>query len=212
MKKLLTVLKILVVLLLMSVCAAVFLFPMFAGRGAKPVIYLYPTETMDVSVKVELDGVFTSTYPAYNDGWTVSAAPDGTLTDANGRSYYCLFWEALMPSAGMDFDRGWCVAGKDTAAFLEEKLAELGLTEQEANEFIIYWLPRMEHNAYNLISFQTDAYEAAAKLTVEPAPDSMLRVFMTWKSVPVKADVEPQTIAPFVREGFTVVEWGGMEK
>lgn len=212
MKKLLTVLKILAVLLLVGACAAVFLFPMFAGRGAKPVIYLYPTETTDVSVEVELKGLFTSTYPAYNDGWTVTAKPDGTLTDAKGREYYCLFWEALLPSADMDFSEGWCVAGKDTAAFLEEKLAELGLTDKEANEFIIYWLPRMEHNAYNLISFQTDAYEAAAKLTVEPAPDSMLRVFMTWKSVPAKVDVEPQTIEPFVREGFTVVEWGGMEK
>lgn len=212
MKKLLTVLKILVVLLLVGGCAAVFLFPMYAGRGAKPVIYLYPTETMDVSVNVELTGVFTSTYPAYNDGWTVTAQPDGTLTDGSGREYYCLFWEALLPSAGMEFDRGWCVAGEDTAAFLEEKLGELGLTDREANEFIIYWLPQMEDNAYNLIAFQTEAYEAAAKLTVEPAPDSMLRVFMTWKSVPVKVDVEPQVFEPFVREGFTVVEWGGMEK
>ena len=40
------------------------------------------------------------------------------------------------------------------------------------NAFIIYWLPKLEHNAYNLISFQSDAYTNAAKLTVTPAPDS----------------------------------------
>lgn len=193
-------------------CLVVFLLLSCVGCGGKPVIYLYPTETMEVSVRMDLKGVFTSTYPDYNEGWTVTAAPDGTLTDASGRTYYCLFWEALLPAADMDFDQGWCVAGEDTAAFLEEKLGEIGLTEREANEFIIYWLPRMEHNAYNMISFQTEAYEDAAKLIVEPTPDSMLRVFMTWKSVPVKVDMEPQVLAPFEREGFTVVEWGAMER
>lgn len=191
---------------------AVLLMLSCVGCGGKPVIYLYPTETMEVSVRVDLKGVFTSTYPAYNDGWTVTAAPDGTLTDASGRAYYCLFWEALLPAADMGFEQGWCVAGEDTAAFLEEKLKEIGLTDREANEFIIYWLPRMEHNAYNLISFQTDAYEDAAKLIVEPTPDSMLRVFMTWKSVPFKVDMEPQELSAFERHGFTVVEWGAMER
>ena len=182
------------------------------GCGGKPVIYLYPEETMEVSVKVDIDGVFTSTYPAYKDGWTVTAKPDGTLTDASGREYYCLFWEALLPAAKMDFDEGWCVAGKDTAGFLEEKLCEIGLTDKEANEFIIYWLPRMEHNAYNLISFQTDAYEDVARLDITPTPDSVLRVFMTWKPVAMYRDMEPQSFAPFVREGFTVIEWGAMER
>ena len=30
----------------------------------KPVIYLYPEETMDVSVSLDYDGVLTTTYPA----------------------------------------------------------------------------------------------------------------------------------------------------
>ena len=81
------------------------------GCGGKPVIYLYPEEPTEVTVKVDIDGVFTSTYPAYGNGWTVTAQPDGTLTDAAGREYYCLFWEALLPAAKMNFDEGWCVAG-----------------------------------------------------------------------------------------------------
>ena len=43
--------------------------------------------------------------------------------------------------------------GEDTAKFLEGALAELGLTEKEANTFIMYWLPQMENNPYNVISF-----------------------------------------------------------
>ena len=125
---------------------------------AKPVIYLYPEEETQVSVTLDFDGELTSTYPAYGDGWTVDASPDGTLTNrSTGRQYYCLFWEGIGQTE-YDFSTGFCVAGENTAAFLENALAELGLTEQEANEFIIYWLPKMEHNPYNLISFQQETY------------------------------------------------------
>ena len=101
------------------------------------------------------------------------------------------------------------VKGTDTAEFLEKTLAILGLNEKEANEFIIFWLPRMEENPYNLITFQTTDYEKNAKLTVEPKPDSVLRVFMAAKASSVYVEMEPQELETFVRKGFTVVEWGG---
>ena len=124
----------------------------------KPVLYLYPEEEMEVTVTLDFDGTLTSTYPAYGDGWTVTARPDGTLTNpATGREYYCLFWEGIT-EAEYDFSAGFCVAGEDTAAFLEDALDRLGLTEREADEFIIYWLPKLEGNPYNLLSFQTEAY------------------------------------------------------
>ena len=52
----------------------------------KPVIYLYPEEETEVAVKLNLDGKLTCTYPAYENGWQVTAAPDGTLTDAKGQT------------------------------------------------------------------------------------------------------------------------------
>ena len=81
----------------------------------KPVLYLYPEEEMEVTVTLDFDGTLTSTYPAYGDGWTVTARPDGTLTNpATGREYYCLFWEGIT-EAEYDFSAGFCVAGEDTA-------------------------------------------------------------------------------------------------
>ena len=135
--------------------------------NAKPVIYLYPGEETEVSVKLDFDGVLTSTYPAYGSGWTVTARPDGTLTDETGREYYCLFWEGLTETE-YDFSTGFCVAGEDTAAFLEDALARLGLTDKEAEEFIIYWLPRMEGNAYNLIAIQRAALTAPGWPSTRP--------------------------------------------
>lgn len=177
----------------------------------KPVIYLYPEEETQVNVKLDYDGTLTSTYPSYENGWTVDAAPDGTLTDpSTGRQYYCLYWEGETDTE-YDFSTGFCVAGADTAAFLEGALADLGLTEQEANEFIIYWLPRMEGNAWNLISFQTTAYTDSAVLTIDPVPDTLIRVFMAWQGLDQPVEVEPQTLTTPERTGFTAVEWGGTE-
>lgn len=60
----------------------------------KPVIYLYPEQETTVSVSLDYAGTLTATYPAYEDGWTVTAEPDGTLYDENGDEYSYLFWEA----------------------------------------------------------------------------------------------------------------------
>ena len=182
-----------------------------SGRiDAKPVIYLYPETETRVTVKMDYSGKLTCTYPAYDNGWQVTAAPDGTLTDASGQTYNYLYWEGETATA-YDLSEGFCVAGADTAAFLEDALAQLGLTRREANEFIVYWLPQMEDNAYNLITFQQEAYTDAAKLTVEPAPDSILRVFMTWKPLANPVDIPAQTLPAFERRGFTLIEWGGCQ-
>lgn len=176
----------------------------------KPVIYLYPEQETAVSVSLNYDGTLTATYPAYENGWHITAEPDGTLYDETGAEYSYLFWEGENKT-DYDFSTGFCVAGADTADFLRETLAEIGLTPKEYNEFIVYWLPKMQENPYNLISFQSERYTDTAKLDIDPEPDSVLRVFMAWKPLHRAQTIEPQTFTPFARDGFTVVEWGGCE-
>ena len=206
MKKVWTLL--LSVLVLLTLCACGPREEMVAEE--KPVIYLYPETETRVTVKLDLSGELTCTYPDYDGGWTVTAAPDGTLTDEHGRTYNYLYWEGEV-ATGFDFSKGFCVAGSDTAAFLEDALDRLGLTRREANEFLVYWLPRMQDNPYNLIAFQQEAYTESAKLTVSPRPDSVLRVFMAWKPLARPVDIPAQILPGFERRGFTLVEWGGAE-
>ena len=203
MKRMLTLLC-LAALLLLSACREE------AAGDAKPVIYLYPEKETEVSVRLDYDGALTCAYPAYDGAWTVTAAPDGTLTDEAGQTYNYLYWEGVTRTE-YNFSRGFCVPGADTAAFLEDALSRLGLTRREANEFIVYWLPRMEPSPYNLIAFQADAYTDHARLTVTPEPDSLLRVFMAWKPLEAPMDLPAQELPAFKRTGFTVVEWGGAE-
>ncbi len=175
---------------------------------AKPVIYLYPEEPLDATVTLDYKGALTCTYPKYEDGWRVTANPDGTLVDAMGKQYSYLYWEGV-EQEHYDFSEGFCVAGDNTAEFLEIALEKLGLNRREANEFIVYWLPMMEGNPYNVLSFQTTAYEEAAKLSVSPEPDSVIRVFMAWYGVEEQVSIPSQELITPQRQGFTVVEWGG---
>ncbi len=176
----------------------------------KPVIYLYPEVETDISVRLDFDGELTCTYPAYNGAWTVTASPDGTLTDSKGQSYSYLYWEGVS-KAEWDMTSGFCVKGVDTALFLEEALAKLGLNRREANEFIVYWLPRLQENEYNVISFQAEAYTESARLDISPAPDTLIRVFMTYKASDSYVDIAPQELTAPERSGFVAVEWGGAE-
>ena len=178
------------------------------GAAYKPVIYLYPETVMEVSVKLDLVGELTCTYPAYNEGWKVEANPSGLLKDENGMEYNYLYWEGIL-DASYDFSQGFCIKGEDTAIFLEEALEQLGLNRKEANEFIVYWLPLMQDNPYNVISFQTGVYCEAAELLVNPAPDTLIRVFMTYKVSNEYVEIEAQELSSPERTGFVAVEWGG---
>lgn len=175
----------------------------------KPLIYIYPTTDTKVSVKLGKDDLLTTTYPRYNNGWEVYAKTDGTLIDNNGRSYYGLYWEGNNYIIN-NYKDGFVVKGTDSIKFLEEKLNTLGLNEREANEFIMYWLPKLEENKYNLIRFlSTEEINEQMPLEVNPTPDTIIRVFMIYKPLDEKMTIKEQQLSKVSRNGYTVIEWGG---
>jgi hypothetical protein len=60
----------------------------------KPVIYLYPSEETNVNVRLDYLGDLVCSYPSYsNEGWNVTAQPNGILTNnEDNREYSSLFW------------------------------------------------------------------------------------------------------------------------
>ena len=183
---------------------------------AKPVIYLYPEQETKVNVQLTFNGTLTSTYPTLPpEGWTVTAQPDGTLTDEEGRSYRYLFWEGV---ANVDWkqDSGFLVKAEDAREFLEQSLTQLGLNELEQNDFITYWLPKLEKNGESFVTFAAEQYTDNAVLTVTPQPDSVLRVQMLISKVDDSnraafQKLPEQELPRFEREGFVLVEWGGTD-
>ena len=177
----------------------------------KPIIYLYPDVPTEVSVKLSLNGTLDYSYPKYLDGWNVTAYPDGKIINhVDDKEYSYLFWEGRS-DVTYDFSKGFVVAGYDTEKFLQETLSYMGLTPKEYNEFIVYWLPQMQDNPYNLITFQGAAYTENAKLEITPEPDTIARIFMAYQYLEQPVELPEQELKTFERKGFTVVEWGGCE-
>lgn len=179
---------------------------------AKPIIYIYPETETEVEIKLGKPENLTCTYPKYNESWRVKAQPNGELTDLNtGRKLYALYWEGkntVVP----DTSEGFVVKGEDSATFLEEKLEILGLNERETEEFIVYWLPKLEKNKYNFIRFQsTEEIEKNMPLSIVPKPDNVIRVVMEFKGMNRRIDIKEQELVTPSREGYTAVEWGGTE-
>ena len=179
----------------------------------KPIIYLYPEEETNVSVKVAYPENLTCSYPKYQDGWNVLAKPNGDLIDLDtGKNLYSLYYEADNNMGSSIKAEGFCIKGEDSAKFLEEKLAILGLTEREAEEFIVYWLPKLEANNYNYIRFASmEEINRNMPLEFSVEPDTLIRVMMEFKGLDEPISVTEQQLETPVRTGFVIVEWGGTE-
>ena len=193
----------------------------------KPVLYVYPEREQSLTVSLDVEGELGTVYPAPDTqettdrgtqaSWTVTASPDGTLTDQGGRTYPSLFWDGEMTLEAPR--QGFIVAREDAVPFLEEKLAQLGLSDKEAADFITYWAPRIRANEYTFVSFDASSYTAHARYSftdetgARVTPDTFIRVFMTIREADANTVVQPQTFAPSpTRSGLTVVEWGGTEE
>jgi len=180
----------------------------------KPVIYLYPRIRSQVKVQVEVAGDMIATYPQPGpDGWTVTAEPDGTLRDpGTGRQHRYLFWEATSGEFTVDPANAHKVAAGDAADFLERACGRFALSDLECGDFITYWLPALEQNPHTLIEFvDRERYDRYARLTVEPRPDAVIRLFMIFRRGAADEPVGAPALPQLRRHGFTVVEWGGAD-
>jgi len=176
----------------------------------KPVIYLYPKETMDISVKLNIkNSEFTTIYPKFNEKntWNVRAKSNGDIL-INDRTYPYLFWEAESYNP-QETNEGFIVTEGNAEKFLEEKLKILGLNDKEKTDFITFWLPILLRNKVSLCSFQTKKFFENYELNVTPKPDSVIRIFLTIKKLDKPINIREQKLVSAERKGFTVIEWGG---
>jgi hypothetical protein len=172
----------------------------------KPVIYLYPKETMDISVQLNIKkSKFTTIYPKFNEKntWNVIAKPNGDIL-INDKTYPYLFWEAES-YAPYDTNEGFIVTEENAEKFLEEKLEILGLNEKEKTDFITFWLPVLLKNKISLCSFQSKQFFDSFELNITPKPDSLIRIFLMIKKLDAPINIKEQKLVSNERKGFTVI-------
>ncbi len=176
----------------------------------KPIIYIYPKEDMDLVIELGNSDNLLYTYPKYKNNWNVRVSSNGNIYDYDtNRNYYGLYWEGI-DNYKLNMNEGFVVKGKDTVKFLEEKLSILGLNEYEINEFIIYWIDKLENNKYNFISFRDiEKINKSMPLKFSKEPDTLIRVMMDYKHLDDYIEVKEQQLNKVERKGYTIVEWGG---
>ncbi len=173
----------------------------------KPNLYLYPTETTDVSVTLDLCWTceVTQSIPEYGDGWNVTVEPSGRIDG----EYTYLFYEAEVPRR-YPLLSGWSVPAGDIPTFFEDTLLAYGLTDAETFDFVDFWsdhLPPAPHYAvFPLV--EAEIIDPMVGLNIEPTPDSVFRLWFVVSPEAGPSALPEPDIRPVVRTGFTAVEWG----
>lgn len=212
------------------------------GGCGKPVIYLYPKKEMEVTVKLQMPVKFTTDIPKYNDFWKVLARKDGSLINLKNESSDCklidgnkfgseyakeacekniypyLYWSGQVISKNYpEIKEGWIIEKNNLKNFLENKLTEIGFNSKERNDFVSYWVPEMlaKNSPYYRVSFlQSREINEIFPMEVNPKPETIFRLFMDYSALeekPKNAIGSPK-LDKLVRQGFTLVEWGGINK
>lgn len=186
---------------------------MFSGGGCgEPVVYLYPQKPTEVSVKV--DANIASSAPAYGpNGWQdVFALPDGSLT-YDGTPYSSLIWEGTGKGIYPLIDSGTVVPHSQVVATIKTQLHEQGLNNTEIAAFLEYWQPKLPTTPYTRLTWlNTAQMNNLAPLEITPKPTTVIRTFLDFQGLNKFIQIAPQTFSAPKRQGFTVVEWGGLIK
>jgi hypothetical protein len=184
----------------------------------KPAVYLYPKNKQMVNLKVFPKGILSYTDPPYDagKGWVVSAYPDGnllTLENNEIKGDYLYYESKLDDRYIQKPEKGWAVPYGEIPDFYEKILPKLGLNQKEKTDFIEYWQSKLPESQYYFVGLvdksQRDYLEP---LEVTPSPDTSIRFSLYFQPLDQPISVqEPEIITP-KREGFTLVDWGGMVK
>ena len=173
----------------------------------KPNIYIYPTEKMQLNVELSfpLGGKVVTSIPEYVDGWDFVVDTNGLIDN----TYSYLFYESTQPDVWQRTD-GWTIKATELDFFFRENMNSYGFYGQEIDDFIDYWIPRLDIYTYYSIYPQTkELINKVIELEFSEQPDNLLRLFYF---VEGHNQLQNKLIEPisdnFNREEYFATEWG----
>jgi len=177
---------------------------------AKPVIYLYPQKSTQVTVQVGAS--VTQSEPNYPwNGWSVLAHPSGRI-DYQNKSYPNLFWEGMGYGVYANHaNEGFVIPQSKLIKTVIFQLKQQGLKKQEIDDFMDFWQEKLPKTPYvRLTWLDTADMNILAPLSVTPHPKTVIRVFLEFEGLDKFVRLSPQKLTAPKRTGFTLVEWGGL--
>ncbi len=212
------------------------------NEDKKPALYLYPDTTQRIEVKLDRSIKYKNTVPKYNKktGWVVEAEPTGVIRDLQPKYTECkklptkefgleyalnacqinkypyIYWDGIQLAKPLpDKSTGFHVKKDDIVSFLTSKADELGMNTTEKKEFIKYWSQQMQETGwkyFRVYFLQNEEVDAYLPISLNPAPKSSNRLQIIVRQAGKRTKIEEQKLLPFNREGYTLVEWGGIIK
>ena len=175
----------------------------------KPNIYIYPTEKMQININLNfpIGGNIILSIPEYGNGWNIIVDTNGLIDN----TYNYLFYESKQPDI-WQLNEGWIIKKSDVKNFFIVNMSDYGFFDQEINDFIDYWIPRLTDNEFYAIYPQSSIVIGnVIELNFSKEPENLLRLFYViqgFNDFPSNKLIEPQNDELFKREGFFMVEWG----
>ena len=202
-------------------------------RGGKPIILFSGfIENENVRTKVILDKKllrFSYVYPQPDTIIDQSCYQwDFTFKDylnlyseKLNKSFSYIFWEAdTFSIQGKKYfdellmnNQYFCFKKEDILDKLDLILTKMGMTINERNDMITYWIQKLTMKKYTLAYFMdTNSYCKIVKLEISPKPKQTIRIFMLFKPIEysIKSKAEISDIKQIERNSNNVLEWGAM--
>ncbi|MDP2649370.1 MAG: hypothetical protein Q8P10_00845 [bacterium] len=180
----------------------------------KPAIYLYPEKQTDVNVKVNTKGELLYTKPLYpQNGWDVTAYPNGKIV-YKGDNFEYLYYESRIPDSLINKPKeGFVSSYQNLPKLFSDILPKLGLSGEQTSDFKEYWERVLPSSKYYFVGILSeDNINSFEPLDINPKPVTIIRVRLYFEALDKKTDVQQPNIITPKKDGFTVVEWGGMVK
>jgi hypothetical protein len=174
----------------------------------KPAIYLYPTKDEKVEVKLSVNGeIFNTIPPIMDNGWVVDVTKESKI---DGKYGY-LFYENTLNTPPKVSSSGWVVKKENISKWCDETLPKMGLNSVEIKDFKEYWVDKLQTSPYYQIKLlDRDFLDKNMKLSIKPKPQTLIRVIFEFKALDKEIKLPTPDIKTPNRDGFTVVEWGGI--
>ena len=173
----------------------------------KPNIYIYPNEKIELSVKLDfpIGGKVVTSIPEYGTGWNILVDASGLIND----TYSYLFYESTQPDVWQR-NNGWNIQTDKLESFFRNNMTEYGFNGREINDFIEYWIPRLnDYPLYSIYPQTKSIIDDVIQLDFSKQPENIMRLFYFIKGHSQLQDkLAAPTIDNFVREGYSVTEWG----
>lgn len=205
----------------------------------KPAIYLYPENTSEIKITLDRSIKYNNVIPKYRNGWKVIAKPNGEITDLQPQYTNCeklphntfgfeyayeacmankypyIYWDGVRLLKFIpEIDEGWVIKKENIHSFLISKAEELGFNNAESEEFIRYWTTKIRSSQgeyFKIYFLQNEDVDDYMPIYVKPFPDSSNRIQIIVRKVDEPEEgLIPQNLIKIKREGFTLVEWGGI--